>query len=119
MRLSARKSTSPVRPTEKALDKASVTARLTRSMLFPSLAAVTNRLRRIVSRPIRNSSVEIGGESKQSEPRRQVVHADDRLKAAAVAGRTSAECARNVRPTNMNEAPATRHNKPAIKKASR
>jgi 4a-hydroxytetrahydrobiopterin dehydratase len=60
--------TSPAQRMETALCKASVIDRPTRSMLFPSLRGLWNRLRHIVSRPIRNSLAGTEGASKSSMP---------------------------------------------------
>jgi hypothetical protein len=57
-------STSRARRMEIALYKASVTVQLQKNMLFLSLTELMpNRLRQILSRPVRNSSVGIGAAS--------------------------------------------------------
>ena len=53
-----------------------------------------------------------------NSPQRSVVGKGP-ITPAAVAGRAWIACERNARPTNRNEAPAMRHNRPAIKKATR
>jgi hypothetical protein len=65
---------------ELALSKASVTVRLEKSMLFLSpTELMPNRLRQMLSRPIRNSSVEIGAVSEHQHWRaKQTQHRHDR-----------------------------------------
>jgi hypothetical protein len=56
--------TSRARRMARVLSKVSVTAQLERSMLFPSLVGLMrNQRRQIVSRPVRNRLVGIGGAS--------------------------------------------------------
>jgi hypothetical protein len=62
--------TSRVRRMETVLSKASVTARPTRSMLFPSRGRPWNRLRRIVSRRIQNSLAGTEDASRYHPPKR-------------------------------------------------